>query len=686
MTFGLPSWLKSRYKELNYEVPVWYPLGDQPDYREWIVANELGGYSSSTISDTHTRRYHAVLVAAMHEPVDRHIILSRIQEQVSLNGHSYELGTDHWASGVVSPTGYKFIEAFALLPAPTWVYNMDGHYLIKQLTLARKTNTVHIGYCWLPDHERSGGKATLLIRFFTGFRDFHSQTYGSVDKCCNQSVSGKQSHLWLENSPLCMQLSWTDGIYEQQSQWWWAYHWPEEAARGMPDQEDLILSGNLRAVLEPGGELSVAASLGADVKSPECRLVIESNLAYQNQLLHTAALPRSPETNLLVLACDQFLVGRSNAEIAGTSVIAGYPWLNDAGREAMIALTGLTISTRRFDEARKILRLFASLVKDGVMANRFLDNAAEPEYTSVDTTLWWAWSLYNYYQSTKDLDFIREQYPLLLQAAQCYQQGTTHGIQMDPVDGLLSCGDPQLELTWMDAVVESMPITPRAGKPVEICALWYNLLATSCYFASELSVQSAALESLLPLTCASMQKFWNAEHQCLYDVIEQLGHSSAKPEAAIRPNQLLAISLPFRAFTKEQEKLILSVVERELLTPAGIRSLSPADASYQSHYGCGFSCADEYHRNLSLHQGSAWPWLVGAYCDALINVHGQHVETFTRIRATLQPLLKHLVEEGCIGSISEVFDGSAPHAPHSCFAHAPAVAEVMRSAARALRS
>jgi 4-alpha-glucanotransferase len=686
MTFGLPSWLKSRYKDLSSEVPVWYPTRDQPDNREWLITNGLGGYSSSTISNAHTRRYHGLLVSALKEPVARHIILSRVQEQLSLDGVEYDLSTNHWASGVVAPTGYRYIESFTTFPAPTWIYNINGSYLIKQIVLKHDVNELYIGYYWLPDRDRSSGEATFIVRFLTGFRDFHKEVGGSADKSYPQSIAGKRTEIQLEESAHTLQLTWDDGVYEPQSQWWWEYHWPEEASRDMPDREDLFLVGQLTAELLPGKELNICASLDRTVNSPSCQPVVEANLLRQNKLIQTAALPRSQETNLLILACDQFLVNRHNLNSEGTSVIAGYPWLNDAGRAAMISLPGLAVSTRRFDEAKKTLALYCDLVEAGVMANRFLDESDKPEHLAVDPTLWWAWALYHYYRATKDKEFTRSQLAALKQAVWHYVEGTTNGIKVDPDDGLVRCGTADLELTWMDAQVADIPITPRSGKPVDIAALWHNLLGTVCFLSEELESDADQFKALYALSEKSMQKFWNDSRQCLYDVLEPPYKSSDKPDDTVRVNQLLAVSLPFRAFTKLQEKSILTLIDSELLTPVGLRSLSPTDPSYQSRYGCGFSRADQYHRDLSYHQGTVWPWLIGAYCDALINVHGTLPETNAKIRILLQPLLNDLVEESCVGSISEIFDGNAPHMPHGCFAHSMAVAEVMRTLSRVLRS
>jgi len=693
MTFGLPSWLKTRYGELGEAVPIWYASHDQPDHREWLLTNGLGGYSSGTISGAHTRRYHGLMVSALNPPLDRHIVLSRVSELVSVGGAHFELSTDHWASGVVAPTGYKLVESFTTLPTPTWVYNLSGNYLIRQLALAWGTNQLHLGYYWLPYQQSGEDQATISIRFLTGFRNFHGTVRGSWEKSYVQELSDNQSAVSLNGSPSRLYLNWNSGSYDSSGEWWWGYHWPEESARGEPDQEDLFLIGSLTTPLSPHQEVCVSASLDQPVEAPSIQSVIESNLKRQNLLLDTAGLPRSLESNLLVLACDQFLVTRKIDAEPGLSVIAGYPWFNDCGREAMIALPGLCLATHRFPRAREIITTLCRQMSAGVLPNRFHDQMpdrvtqepGEPEFQAVDATLWWVWSLYHYFLATGDREFIATLFPLLKQAAWHYVEGAGQGIKVDPQDGLLRCGDTNLELTWMDARVAGIPITPRSGKPVEVCALWFNFLKTLQFFAAELGEEMGPLNSLTTLTEKSMQKFWNGDKQCLYDVLEPGNKPSARPDDCLRPNQIFAVSLPFRAFSTVQERSIVNLIEAELLTPVGLRSLSPMDPSYQGRYGCGLTHADQYHRDLSYHQGTVWPWLIGPYCEALLNVFGPLPETRSKIRILLQPLLNHLTDEGCLGSISEIFDGNSPHQARGCIAHSLAVAETMRLLAAVLR-
>jgi 4-alpha-glucanotransferase len=684
MTFGLISWLKSKYADLNYEVPLWYPSREQPDHREWLLTNGLGGYSCGTVSGAHTRRYHGLLVSALDPPHDRHVILSQVDELLTLNGTVHQLATNHWASGVVSPTGYKQIESFTMLPTPTWVYQINGNYLIKECSLTWGTNEVHIGYTWLPDMDNPPDDVKLSVRFLTGFRKFHEKVSGSSDDRYPQFVSPNHSVIILNESAKRLCLTWNKGEYESQKQWWWDYHWPEETARGLPDCEDLFFVGSVSTTLDANQQFSIGASLDRPVETPDCHGAVETALKRQRGLLKQANLPRTQATNLLVFACDQFLVGKTASEESELGVMEGYPWFSESGRAAMISMPGLTMATRRFDDGKRILRNYVSKIKGGLLPNRYIEDSKSPggfEYGAADVTLWWAWALYQYHKTTKDLEFVKEQLPHLIEAAGHYINGTNKNIKIDPADGLLKCSGVHQEFTWMDTKVADFPITPRAGKAVELSALWYNYLETVIFFARSVSSTDgtiAELENLATLARQSMQKFWNPDRQCLFDVIDLGYGSSTLPEQSIRPNQLLAVSLPYRALTTAQEKSVLIAIESELLTPMGVRTLTAVDPAYQGVYGCGFVHADQYHRDLSYHQGMAWPWFLGAYCDALINVFGLLPETTARINLVMQPLLSHLVEEAGLGSISEIFDGSRPHLPRGSIAQAWSVAEVMR--------
>ena len=727
MTFGLIGWLKSRHKALDYEIPVWYPSRDKRDNREWLMVNGLGGYSMGTVCGASRRRYHCVMASALATPVARNIVLSRVEELVTINGTQYELATNAWASGVISPTGYKLLESFTNLPCPTWVYDLNGHYLIKRLVMPHGRNEVYLGYTFLPfsnmpyspDLQEAGAGADtpevkLTTRFLVGFRNFHGQVKGSSDDRYPQFVSPNQSMVILSETGKRLCLAWKEGQYETQKQWWWDYKWVEEAARGEPDSEDLFLVGTVSMKMEPGKEYSLGASFENAISMPDTNKVVEESIARQSFLVRRASLPRSIKTDMLVLACDQFIVPAFEEQQGNwgrptgvsllpaenipeyLSVIEGYPWFNDSGRAALTSLPGLCLATRRFAEAKAILKNFSRRRQGALIANRTLDpprpvtSQSRPalEFTSLDTSLWFAWSCHHYYRITRDKELIKELFETLLDIYGSLQNGTTTGVTIDKRDGLLHANLPGTEFSWMDARVAEIPITPRPGKAVELNALWFNFLNTILAFAQDqdlnLSLPSSLEKSLkeaIETVQASMQRFWNEENSCLYDVIDMppgVADKGPKKDSSVRPNQLLAVALPFRALSREQEKSILHAVESQLVTPMGLRTLSPEDGQYQASYGCGFDHADQYHRDLSYHQGTVWPWLLGIYMEALLNDYGPLPETVSRIRILLSPMLEHLTQEALLGGVSEIFDGNRPHLPRGCPNQAQAVAECMR--------
>ncbi|MBN9397329.1 MAG: glycogen debranching enzyme family protein [Candidatus Melainabacteria bacterium] len=698
MTFGLTGWLKSRHRQIDYEIPVWFPTRNQPDNREWIITNGLGGYASGTISTINRRKYHAAMVSSLVPPVGRQVVLSRIEEIVTINGNDYDLASNTWASGVISPMGYKHIECFTMLPSPTWVYQLDGNYLIKRMVMTHGQDRVTVGYTFIPnpDSGKRAPHAQINIRFLVGCRNHHMEVKGAAKASYPQLVSPHQSLIILneEKNRLC--LSWPKGQYQAEKQWWWDYAWAEETARGEPDTEDLYLVGSLSHALKSDEEYSIAASFETPHQDPDCQSEVNAVVERQLGLIRKASLPRSQGVDALILAADTFIVNdafeKATEHPMRRSVIEGYPWFNDSGRSALFGLVGLTLTVRRFDEARAILRAFAARRADGMVANRTIEpkwplNAfTEPglEFNSLDVTLAYALALHNFYRLTKDKDFTREHLPVLMDTFAMIASNQHDGVKLDEADGLVVCGLPDQEYTWNDSRIAEIPITPRAGKPVEINALWFNFLKTILHLAAETGWQHKSLDVVqkqLATTSEGIKRFWNEEKQCLYDGIDShvLGIAGKHGRIeTVRANQIVAVSLPFRAFDKTQEAAILKKIEEEILTPYGLRSLSIRDPEYQSKYGCGFEHADQYHRDLSYHQGCVWTWLIGPYLDALLHVQGSGGETQQKAKTLLQPLMAHLLEDGLLGGISEIFDGTAPHIARGCPSSALAVAEVMR--------
>lgn len=690
MTFGIIGWLKSRYRDIDFEIPIWYPSRDKPDNREWLVANGLGGYSMGTVSGANLRRYHAVLVSSMPPPCNRHVVLSRLEETVFVNGREFDLSTNYWASGVVSPTGYKYLESFTNLPCPTWVFEIAGNYLIKQLIHPHGSDEVFVEYNWIPDPDKPDGEAQdarISSRFLVGYRPIHEQMKGSSQMKYAQFVSPKQAVIILDNKARRLCLTWNKGEYSTSKNWWWDYNLPIETKRGLPDSEDLYLVGSVLSPLSPESEVVVAASFERPIHKVCAKQHVEEMVVRQKQIIERANLDKSQRTVMLLLDCDKFIVEDYCSQIdRGLTVIEGYPWFNAGGRAAMMSVPGIAIATRRLEDAKRIIETAAKRVNNGIMPNYQKDfdfpaSEGEHEYEAADITLWWGWALHHYWKVARDADFVKAQLPLMVDAAVKYILGTNPGVRIDPSDGLLRCAHRQKVFTWMDTKVEDFPMTQRAGKAIELCSLWYNFLETILFLADacgEPSGNFTEIKAMADKAKDSMQKFWNEEKKCLFDVLEEGLTPSPKNDESIRCNQLLAISLPFRAFKPEQEKMILQVVESELLTPMGIRTLASSDTNYQGIFGCGLTHPDQYHRDLSRHQGMVYPWLLGHYCDALLNIYGGVPETVNRIKITLQPLMEHFMQEESLGGISEMFDGARPHMHRGCPESSLSTAELMR--------
>jgi predicted glycogen debranching enzyme len=657
---------------------------DRLDTREWLTTNGLGGYASATVSGANTRRYHGLLVAALEPPGARTVLLSRLDETVIVGGEVYELASNVWASGAVAPEGYRHLASFQPEPIPSWTYAVGLGKLVKRVACVPGQNAVAISY-----RLEGGPPVRLELKVLANSRDFHGDTHGHPDWHFRQHLIPAPSERGTEGEGYIRisawdgapgwSLSWSAASaveYRQAGQWYWGYSYPEEQARGLSAVEDNYCLGFLGVRLAAGERLDLIAGVDsppADAFWPTADELADGADYRRRELVSVAGLPETPEAVRLVAAADQFLVRRASTD--GTTVVAGYHWFGDWGRDTMIALPGLTLTTRRFEEARSILRTFAQYVDRGMLPNRFPDGDETPEYNTVDATLWWFHALERYWRASGDDTLIREQFPLLNEVVDWHIRGTRHGIRVDPEDGLLLAGEPGVQLTWMDARIGDWVVTPRHGKPIEVNALWLNALTAMAGFAEHLSHDGSRFRRLAEHARAGMQRFWSESDGYLYDVIGADGIG----DASLRPNQLFGFSLPTSAFTPEQGRRVLTAVRNHLLTPFGPRSLSPEHPAYNGRYP-----GDAFHRDSVYHQGAVWPWLLGAYADALLNIEGRTPDILMELRERIAPLLRHLETDGCFGSVAEIFDGDPPHAPNGCVAQAWSVAELLRIYAHAV--
>jgi len=653
---------------------------------EWLSTNGLGSYASQTIAQANTRRYHGLFVAALTPPVKRTVLLARLDEVVeAADGQMIELATCYWQGGAVAPHGYERLRAFANLPCATWQYELPGGVLVKQVLMIYGEQRVAIGYTWVPA-EDGPSELPVKIAVLANFRDFHGETHGDSHWQFIQKPHAGEVSLQSSADACQWHLSYSSGSYSVDSDWYWGYSWSGEWERGLADSEDLYRTGFLQTTLKAGSAYTITAGLQPKEKDYDVNVAVRDQWARLQEIIATAGVDGQIAAQLLI-AGDQFVVERDST--SGASVLAGYHWFSDWGRDTMISLPGLLIETGRHHIARSVLSTFGKHLSEGMLPNYFPDSGQSPAYNSMDSTLWWAVALDEYYRNTGDIPFLLEQVPLLDKAVIAHLQGTRHGIKVDPLDGLLSGGQPHVQLTWMDAKCGDLVVTPRHGKAVEINALWFNFLKTLELLHTTLASAVLGSEGVeydmhvgLSIRYADMaekarvgfQSFWNEGAGCLFDVIGEDGFV----DPSIRPNQIFAVSLPFKVISPEQAARVLAVVEQDLLTDFGLRTLAPRDPAYQGIYGETLEAADQYHRDLTYHQGTAWPFLLGHWVDARVAVHGQQQSSFELIAERLLPLIQHMNEEACIGSISEIFDGDEPHRPVGCVAQAWSVAEMTR--------
>ncbi len=651
-------------------------MGDL-DTREWLLTNGLGSFASGTVSDARTRTYHGWLVAALNPPRSRTFLFSHLEASLEVNGEIQALGTNFWGSKIIEPLGYKLLRSFTIEPIPTWVWGGGDWQLTRQIIMPYEEGVAEKYLHRVLIQYRYEGKeaATLRLRLMIGDRNFHHQQRAEPNLQFSQLV--KQNQVYLQairpgQIGTLWQLQWTKGEYQAYPVWYWDYQLIEETKRGLGEVEDLHSPGYLTIKLLPQESITIEASLGRGTPLLKDRDFANAVAAQQRRFKQLFSVPTLTSVlPQLLQAGDSFIVYRQS--IKGQSAIAGYHWFNDWGRDTLIALPGLALTTKRFDLAKGLLQTFGRYCREGLIPNAFPDTNSEPFYNSLDATLWWIEALGLYLEATQDWDFLVEQYPTVRQIYKAFSAGTKYNIQVDAADGLLGWDAPDVALTWMDAVIDGQPVTPRRGKPVEINALWYSALCWSSSWAERLFrlqaddrylKQAQYYTGQAQQVKQALQKFWNPLMGYLYDLIEP----DDRPNAQIRPNAVLALSLHHCGFSTAQGQSVVQIAKERLLTPYGLRSLDPADPDYLGNYA-----GNSYHRDRAYHQGTVWMWLLGAFIRSWLRFYPSEI-----LPVSKQPLLDHFHNSGCIGSISEIFDGDLPHAPQGAVSQAWSVAELIR--------
>ncbi|HEV3198760.1 MAG TPA: amylo-alpha-1,6-glucosidase [Bryobacteraceae bacterium] len=656
------------------------PEADPHLREEWLVTNGLGGYASGTVSGAITRRYHGLLIAALPNPLGRMMMLNGLSERLRHPDHRVVYtGAEELAA--IAPENTLPAAQFRLEGGlPVWRYEWEGFVLEKRLLLPYRQNTVHVSYRLI----EGAGKLRLGLRPAIHFRPHDAPVNsGGPQKylltvCEDQfEISGRTDLPTLRLLILGPSSAFTFDRKETES-----IPYPTERSRGYEWQGSLWSPGYFRSDMRAGDRVTLIAS----TESWETVRALTPENAFQAELDRRKLLlarshpqARTGPAAELVFAADQFLItpaGRvedaARARAAGDeirTVIAGYHWFTDWGRDTMISLEGLTLTTGRANEAGWILRTFAHYVRDGLIPNMFPEGEKEGLYHTADATLWFFHAIHRYVELTRDRTTLQMLLPKLVDIIDHHMRGTRFGIAMDPTDALLRQGQQGYQLTWMDAKVDDWVVTPRRGKAVEINALWYNALRLLEQWLGEEHLEPRAKElgGVADRVRESFQRrFWFAPGGYLYDVVDAEGGGN---DDACRPNQVMAISLDYPVLDESRWPAVMNVVTRDLLTPVGLRSLAPGHPDYKSKY-----YGDLRSRDAAYHQGTVWAWLIGPYIDAWLKVHpGEQAEA----RKFLEGFVPHL-DEACIGSISEVFDAEAPYTPRGCIAQAWSVAEVLR--------
>lgn len=644
--------------------------------REWAVTNGIGGYAGSSMIGAHSRTHQGYLIASLHAPIERYLVFSKINETVTVGTKTVSFETSqHRASGkTVYAEGQKFLTSFIYDGSVHYAYETDNFSFEKHITLKRNANVCAVSYeltagdsdCTFTltplfnyrEHSESSTPDTLRFDTFTEDRTFYLVPKKNKDIAIRFQTSegtfSERETVYDIDMQLQIEVDLeTDGLD--------CHYCPVDLSIAVPANTTK--------------KVSILCSIGdvnerpAPVSATEAFSILEENARCHAELFEKAGY-RDSFANQLVLASDQFLTYRESTKMM--TVLAGLPWFTDWGRDTMIAFTGLTLCTKRFKEAEQILLTFARYIRHGIVPNMFPDDNMPPLYNTVDASLWYFYAVYQYlhYNPAAEAEaFVKEQiFPHLKEIISAYEKGTDFSIYMED-DGLIHAGSGLDQITWMDVRVGDWVATPRHGKPVEINALWYNALRIMESLCEKFDEDASSYRTRANQVKESFNaKFWDSSNQCLFDVVD-----GDEPDDHIRPNQIYAVSLPFSLLPEEQEKAVVALVEKELFVGCGLRSLAPDHPDYHGIY-----CGALAKRDAAYHQGTAWGFLLGGFFSAYMKVNHHSSSAAENAVHMLEPVRKHLSDSGCIGSISEIFDGDTPHNPRGCYAQAWSVGEVLR--------
>ncbi|MBD1853688.1 glycogen debranching enzyme family protein [Cyanobacteria bacterium FACHB-502] len=678
---------------------------DERDTREWLLTNGIGSFACGTVCDAHTRTYHGWLMAALEPPGRRTLLLSRIDAAIEIGGQRLQLGVNFWISGAISPQGDRLLRSFTVDPVPAWIWGQEHWQLQRRLVMPygvlspQNDEPPRLKTRTLIHYRYEGNQPALLsLRPLIADRGLHYQQQQQPELEFAQLVESSRLLLQAKTptrTGISWQLSWTTGTYQADGMWYWGYRYPEETKRGLADQEDLYSPGVLTVPLQSGASVTIEArvrdfdryqgratldettfdqTIAAEKERLKTVFALSKNRLH-NQSQHQSHNQKRTVPPQLLQASDRFIVYQAVKN--RPTLIAGYPWFNEWGRDTLIALPGIALTTQRYELAKDLLRTCSDYCDRGLIPNRFADEDAL-SYTNMDVGLWWIEALGQYLEATQDWAFLIEQYPTVGKIYKGLTVGTLHNIRIDASDNLVTWDAPNIALTWMDALVADQPVTPRRGKPIEVNALWYSALCWASKWAEQLQKfdsasdldqgtlanQARRYSQQAEQVKASLQKFWNPAQNYLFDGISPDDY----PDSSIRPNAVIALSLSHCAFHAAIGQAVMQTACDRLLTPYGLRSLDPADPRYEGKYEGGI-----WQRDRAYHQGTVWSWLIGAFVRGWQRFYPGQAVPFDP-----EPLWQHFQQQAGLGFISEVFDGDPPHLPRGAIAQAWSVAELLR--------
>ena len=641
---------------------------DEAERREWWLGNGRGAYAAGTIALTLTRRYHGLLIAPIDPPLGRSLVLAKADATLIAGDRRYQLFTNRWSGGTVAPPGNLLLESFHVDGTiPVWRFACNGRIVEQRIWMEPGADTTYLA--WRLEGDSGGAQPHLSVAFLANGRDHHGETWAPG---FNPEISASGAQLTMSvPGRFGLRITGTGGEIEALREWYDNFDLPIERERGLGDRDSHLCIGEAHLPLVSGRWCGFAASVSsgasADLDTALARRRIYDAAVLDRAIAAEEGFAEAPGwVRRLVLATDLYIFARPLPEMPdGQSVIAGYPWFGDWGRDTMISLPGLCFATGRFDTAKRILLTFARFVDQGMLPNMFPGAGETADYNTVDAALWYVEAWRAYVAATDDLVSLREAFPKLAEIIEYHEKGTRYGIWVDPNDGLVQAGAPGVQLTWMDARVGDWVVTPRRGKPVEINALWYNALVAMTELAGLAGQSAAPYREAAERARAGFARFVMPDGQGLYDVIDGEDGNDGR----WRPNQIFAVSLPASPLDSATQKIVLERCAGALVTSYGLRSLAPGNSEYRGRYGGGV-----VERDGAYHQGPVWAWLLGHWAVAHYRVHGDAAAA----HRWLEPIGDHLLDAG-LGHVSEIFDGDPPHTPRGCPAQAWSVACVLEA-------